>query len=504
MIDQDVPPTQAKGTSGSGKPDETKPPMPSKGQSGEPRPNQAPSEEPKDGQGKPEEKPGEQEPGDKLGENEKGEKPGDAPMGEQPGDKPGDKPEGSEGEGGAGDQPAGPTREELEQKQRDIALTAYELQKAVEKLQGLSELAKQRLTDATKGAENVENALARGQSEEAAKEAGKTAGMFKELARNVEGLLAEETARQVAMARDISDELSDLERELADELERRNGSGSPMEADSDTPGAGQKPGEKKSPKGSGQSQEPGETGQGGTGEPLEDRATELAETGKTLKDILNAIARSDEPADQEAARAIGTLLQEGKLEETIERMQGLIGEIREKEDDAGMAAAAVADNLESAARELDSLHRQIVAPRVADLMKLEQEATELAEMLDNLETEREITDWHVLTDELLADLEKAGLTAQEIDELREAMQEGGWGPDAKRNRNGGWGWAFDRTRYGAPVVYTKAARKLVEKLQSHIQELVLRDMLAAGDEAAPPEYERQIEKYYELLSTEKK
>jgi chromosome segregation ATPase len=280
-----------------------------------------------------------------------------------------------------------------------------------------------------------------------------------------------------------------------------NGGGSPMQTDSEKPG----PGEKRSQKGTGQSNEPGEKGQGGgSGEPLEDRAADLAEAGKTLKDILNAIAKSDEPADQEAARQIGTLLQEGKLEDTIERMQGLVGQIREKQEDAGMGAAAVADNLESAARELDSLHRQIVAPRVADLMKLEQEATELAEKLDNLETEMEITDWHRLTDELLADLEKAGLTAQEIDDLREAMKAGGWGPDAKRSRAGGWGWDFDRTRFGAPVVYTKSTRKLVEKLQSHIQELVLRDMLAAGDEAAPPEYERQIEKYYEILSAEKK
>jgi hypothetical protein len=37
-------------------------------------------------------------------------------------------------------------------------------------------------------------------------------------------------------------------------------------------------------------------------------------------------------------------------------------------------------------------------------------------------------------------------------------------------------------------------------LQSQVYELLLGDLIAAGDEAVPPEYEKLVERYFQVLS----
>ena len=44
---------------------------------------------------------------------------------------------------------------------------------------------------------------------------------------------------------------------------------------------------------------------------------------------------------------------------------------------------------------------------------------------------------------------------------------------------------------------------VVADLQAVIQELILGDLLNAANEAAPPQYERLVERYYQVLSTDK-
>jgi hypothetical protein len=62
---------------------------------------------------------------------------------------------------------------------------------------------------------------------------------------------------------------------------------------------------------------------------------------------------------------------------------------------------------------------------------------------------------------------------------------------------------LNRGYYGAPLVYHRSLRTIVADLHDVIQELILGDMRDEGDENTPPQYERLVERYYQVLSTDK-
>ena len=90
---------------------------------------------------------------------------------------------------------------------------------------------------------------------------------------------------------------------------------------------------------------------------------------------------------------------------------------------------------------------------------------------------------------LVRDLEKAGLT-DAATALADAFEAGGWDR----------GVGDDRVR-----VVPAASRSLSSisiLLQGKIQDLILKDMVSARDEATPPEFKELVERYYEVLSEE--
>jgi len=512
-MDDDDRPGTASGGSGKATPKPDKPTDPKKAEDGSGK-----SETSADSQ-KPDESSGSKDkvPEGKDGKSEKDEQPKTDGSGK----------DGNENKDGSGDEkkPAGPTREEIVQKQADIVAEAADIQKVMEKINGLSDLAKSRIAEALKTAEQASGSLDRGDSKEASKAAEKASGMFRELARNVEALATGETAQKIAMARNISEELSQTEREFANALDREQQSGMSPGQPQDKPqtsksGQGDKPSEDpEKSKGSGPGgKEPADEPQGGgsgndarednkenatdrRAERLAARADRNAEAGKTLEDVLKAITRSNEPADKEAVRQVTELMQQGKVSEAVKRLElqstGLrAGNLRETTAEA----REMADRFEITAQKLEGLHRSIVAPRIAELMQTEREAAELNEKLDRLESPGQITDWHRTAEELLDALEKLGIAEEPREELVEAMKEAGWSADRLR---GNWDWVLNRGYYGAPLVYHRSLRTIVADLHDVIQELILGDMRDEGDENTPPQYERLVERYYQVLSTDK-
>jgi hypothetical protein len=507
--------------------------------SGKPKKKSDKPQDPKENQGSEGEQPktdeGKDNPKNEVASADKGDKPdgktGDQEKEKNPGAAKETAKEGDAGGDGSDDEqkPSGPTREELVQKQADIAVEVADIQRVMEKMTGLSDLAKSRIGEALKTAEQGAAALERGDTKEAAKATEKATGMFRELARNVEALAASETARRIAMARNIAEELSQTERDLANELQRQDepGAGSDeQQKKSDKPGAGKrdKPSEDKDkPKGGGsgdkqdEDKQPGGSGSGdkedeqddsenGGGaarrtEKLANRADRIAESGKTLEDVLKAIAKSDDPADKEAARQVQELMEQGKLGETVKRLEAQAPAVRAgKAREAGNEARDMAERFEITAQKLETLHRGIVAPRIAELMELERDASDLQEKLDKLETPQQITKWHEGADELLEQLEKIGVAEEPREELYEAMKEAGWTVDRATGR---WNWALVNRYYGAPVVYHRTVKTIVSDLHAVIQELILGDLRDMGDETTPPQYERLVDRYYQVLSTEK-
>jgi hypothetical protein len=148
------------------------------------------------------------------------------------------------------------------------------------------------------------------------------------------------------------------------------------------------------------------------------------------------------------------------------------------------------------------LHRSIVAPKVDELAKLEMQLAQLDEELDELETPSEITGWHMDADNLLAELEEAGISEELQKQFMEEMKKGGWGPEV---RTGGWRWArLEAGYYQAPGPYRVVLARLLAQVRGRMQELMLGDLAASRDEPIPPQYQELVDRYYQILATQGK
>lgn len=233
------------------------------------------------------------------------------------------------------------------------------------------------------------------------------------------------------------------------------------------------------------------------------RAEQLAERGKTLQDVLNAIAQSTDPNDKEAVAKIQAILKEIDLNKLVTEMTEVSNMIRSKQDnDARLSSFDAAERLEIMAQRLDGAYRVIVAPQAEELRKLEATLADLREQLDKLETPGQVLAWHREARELLDELDKLGVNLKAREELELAMTKAGFGVTDKIRRDVGWG-VIDG-RYDAPAGYRGALLHLQEDVQQRIQTLILGDLGNVSDDATPPKYQDLVERYYEVLSKSSK
>ena len=354
---------------------------------------------------------------------------------------------------------------------------ARDLEERLKRLEAASELSRLRMAKAAEAAGRASGALERGQSKEAAGLTKDGAMLLHEVARQVKGEIAREPADAVAMARDRAEELAQRETEFAEMPPTASASESESSGSESARG---KNGAKA-----------GARGKETDAEMLE----RLAEEARTLEQWLKQIAGRGEGKAGEMARE---LLDQGKMTEIIRQIDR-IAEMHQagKSDEARSEAAKVAQALEALARSLDMLHRDIVAPRLAELVEAEKRLADLSEQLDSLKTDAEVDAWHRQTMTLVRDLEKKEAMTEVVAELEKALVDAGW-----RAPGGTWTFNTPNGNWRAPVPYTDALKKVARRIQDQIQEMILKDMMSSRDETTPPEFKELVERYYEVLSRE--
>ena len=383
----------------------------------------------------------------------------------------------------SGDDPSDMSREETEQRQQEIALEARDIESILNRIRNMSELARTRGTAVADSADEVSGAFSRGDTDAATEAAQQTGEMLRQLALNVEGVTSAEASQKIGMSRDLAGMIAALERRLANEAD-----GQVSETSDDPQGAGGASEDK--------SELDAERMAG-----LARRAERLAETGKTMKDILESAIGTNSPGDREAVRRVDEVLGEGKVDETVERMSDIAKLLEARRArDARVEGEDVADRLDVLARQLDQVYRSIVTPRVEQLMGLEARAVQAEKKLNELETNEQISTWHREALELLEELDKAKAGGGSLDELYEAMQAEGWSKMTDRTR---WGWKLSEDgTYLSPDSYGRAVRTIIEELQQQMQELILTDLVADDNEATPPKYKHLVDRYIEVLSSD--
>jgi hypothetical protein len=394
-------------------------------------------------------------------------------LAESPAGKSKGEGEGQESAPESSGEPQKDVRRDASDRQEKIADKARELEERLKKLEIASELAKARMAKAGEAAEKASVDLARGSTKDAAETAKSGAGMLHELSRELKGELAREVADELAMARDLAEELAGREAELGEMPDRDGGS---------QPGNG----------------EHGGTGRGqgkGSASTVTDaeRLEQMEEAGRTLEHWLkDASLRATGPS----AEQMRDLLGEGEADRVVERM----AQIRDHEN-AGRKPAArreareLSITLERLARRLDVLYRGLVAPELARLIELERRVAALVPRLKELRTDAEVAGWHRQAAELIHELEAAGLS-DVAGALTDAIRTAALG-----RGNGPWRWGLgDDHIWEVPDGYQDALAKITSRLEERIQDMVLKDMVSARDEATPPEFKELVERYYEVLS----
>ena len=137
--------------------------------------------------------------------------------------------------------------------------------------------------------------------------------------------------------------------------------------------------------------------------------------------------------------------------------------------------------LEVLARKLDVVYRGIIAPELARLVDLDKRIAELMARVKNAKPADETADLRRLADDLVRDLEKAGLS-----EIAKVLA--------------------DAVAVDTHVLVNRRATLRVTLssistlLHRKIQDMILKDMVSARDEATPPAFRELVERYYEVLS----
>ncbi len=210
-----------------------------------------------------------------------------------------------------------------------------------------------------------------------------------------------------------------------------------------------------------------------------ERLQRLEEAARTLEHWLKDASLV---AEGESADRIRQLIEESESTRVVDRMQR-IGELFK----SGQTPAARRDakelsrSLEMLSRQLDALYRGIIAPELAKLADLERRVAELMEKLKTAKTDAEIAQWDRLAEDLVRDLAKAGMAdiAKELEVLLTSGND---------NHSSGLG------------PYERSLASIGKFLERKIQDLILKDMMSARDEAIPPAFKELVERYYEVLS----
>ena len=426
----------------------------------------------------------------------------------QPGGKPGDMTdtEGDDGENVAA-KSADEIRREVEERQHAAALEARDIEAKMQQIPLITELARERMAEAAKMAETAAEMLTRGDTSGAMDQVKQAEQKLGELRRQAEALLKEEISQQIAAARDLASRLAQQQAQLQSQLNQQanamsqnsQGSSPTPNGQSQSQSASQGQSQTGNASGSQQAQTPEEMQ--AAKEALADAARMLAETGRTLEDVTKAIANAEGEQDQESAAQVGRVRDEQQLTKQIEQMQKIVDQI-EKDDLTGAQAAAgeVAQRMEVTAQELEQVHRRLVAPRLAKLMELEAKVMAMIENLKELETVDDVAAWHREAQELLDEIDQNQLGGAAVDQLRELLSANANGSNSElivRN------WNVHNNYFTPPEAYTVATQALAASLQQRIQEIFLGDMESDSGGAVPPEYERLVERYYEVLSSGK-
>lgn len=385
-------------------------------------------------------------------------------------------------------------QDQLYARQVDLLERVDEISEQLAERLADSPLLSSRMEEAEAAMDNLATQARGGQFNRLANDSQDVSELLREMSMQLDTLAAPEPVARVSAMRDMTTSLANMERQLSEQLRPRN------QSRSQTGQAG-----------SGQSDADGDTSQAQLARRMQRRT-------ETIEDILAARVDTGDVETSEVNDFLQQFVEDNEfmeqLEETRDAADQLAdgsgeGEQEQPESDdrnGGGSDEAFQRAVEyaEAARMLDELYRQLVAPRLERLRDMEQTANRLAQQLGGGgggDNEQDNPDAQNGIRMLQEELEEQGL--EELAELLEDPQELSEERLAEleemfTTRNGRGALAFD-IRSGD---YSTRVMLVAAELQDRIQEIVLREISADRDAPVPAQYRDAVDRYFRALAGE--
>ena len=286
------------------------------------------------------------------------------------------------------DEMARKQQQDLARAQNDIVMDVQDINRAVQGLESVTDLARDRAERALQSAEDVDQAMQQGESDRTTLSGRQASALFRHLAANIEGISKSEAAQRIALARDLATRISNDQRQLEGELKAIE---------------------------SARKQDDGDNSQEDGWEPsvLTERVSQQTQMAKTVQDILRATVSVFAAQQESAVARVERMVEELGVGDTIDGMDRLADLIESDQmAELRVNAGDVADRFEIVSQQLDAIFQDIVAPRAQRLRALKTRAVELHERLRVLDGDELITRWHRRASALLADLEQGRVAAE--------------------------------------------------------------------------------------------
>ena len=227
-----------------------------------------------------------------------------------------------------------------------------------------------------------------------------------------------------------------------------------------------------------------------------ERQRGLAEDARTLADFLQQFQQAAREADaqlavalREAADANPPAELAAQMDQTAEALQA------GRQQQAQRSLDQNAQRLDALAQQLDDARRSFVQPHLEQLLAAEKQAAELQRDLQKPDGRPPQSEVERRLEKLEKSLESLGRADEKLDAAATRFS------DRMQRRQGPTREKMPASGYYEPDEMTGVAvQQAIRDLQVRIQEIILQDAFLDQDEPVPPQYQKQVETYYRVLS----